>query len=72
MVISGSENLRIIIKIEKCLGGTDIFIDPIPGLFFTLLGFLCSYWGIFSILPSNNPSNIHLQCHCSTKNEKKH
>jgi hypothetical protein len=40
-------------------------------IFFTLLGFLCSYWGIYSIFPSNNPSNIHLQCLCSTKNEKK-
>jgi hypothetical protein len=41
-------------------------------LFFTLLGFLCSYRGIYSIFPSNpfpfsNPSNIHLQCICSTK-----
>jgi hypothetical protein len=55
-------------------------------LFFTLLGFLCSYRGIYSIFHSNQfpfnnpsnihlqliiPSNIHLQCLCSTKNEKK-
>ena len=47
------------------------------GLFYTLLGFLCSYRGIYSIFPSNQfPANsplysIHLQCLCRTKNEKK-
>jgi hypothetical protein len=58
-----------------CMMPTKFWYLP---LFFTLLGSLCSYRGIYSnqYPPRINsrliiPSNIHLQCICSTKNEKK-